>query len=165
MADEPLLTEAQLTKILLTDTLGDMTELELMQLPALVNVELRSREVIRTDNSPIGDYAEWFVCKKLGFDLQPPSYRSCDAIDGDIRYQIKARKNDKQLSAIRSWDFEYLIAVIFDDHFTVSQAVKFPMATAKEVASYSEHTNGYVMSVTRALLERPEVEDITESLA
>lgn len=80
--------------------------------------ELRERGVIRTENSPIGDYAEWLVAKCLGLTLKKSSNSGYDAIDTEgVKFQIKSRritpKNPStQLSAIRnleSQDFDYLI--------------------------------------------------------
>ena len=43
----------------------------------------RNRNVIRTYNSPIGDYAEWIVADKLGLDLNQSSHTGCDAVGLD----------------------------------------------------------------------------------
>ena len=43
------------------------TPVELMNLYAEVLIELNQRKVVRTYNSPVGDYAEWLVSEKLGY--------------------------------------------------------------------------------------------------
>ena len=47
-------------------TLSDKSTIELMNMYAQILTELKARSVIRTYNSPIGDYAEWLVSKNLG---------------------------------------------------------------------------------------------------
>src|SRR3989344_1397281 len=55
--------------------------------------ELRRREVVRTSNSPTGDYAELLACKKFNLKPAPNSTKSYDATDNKgKRYQIKSRR-------------------------------------------------------------------------
>lgn len=51
-------------------TLSDKSTIELMNMYAQILTELKARNIIRTYNSPIGDYAEWLVSKKLGLTLE-----------------------------------------------------------------------------------------------
>lgn len=51
-------------------SLQQKSSIELMNLYAEILAELNSRKVIRTYNSPVGDYAEWLVAEKLGFLLE-----------------------------------------------------------------------------------------------
>ncbi len=51
-------------------SLQQKSSIELMNLYAEILAELNSRKVIRTYNSPGGDYAEWLVAEKLGFVLE-----------------------------------------------------------------------------------------------
>jgi hypothetical protein len=82
---------------------------ELLQRYYEILDELRSRDIVRTSNSPIGDYAEWLVAKQLGLSLVANSNSGYDAIDSSgVKYQIKGRRvtvrnRSRQLSAIRSW--------------------------------------------------------------
>lgn len=46
------------------------SSIELMNMYAEILAELNSRNVVRTYNSPVGDYAEWLVAEKLGFVLE-----------------------------------------------------------------------------------------------
>jgi hypothetical protein len=70
--------------------------------------ELRSRKVVRTSNSPVGDYAEWLVARRMGLKLMTSSMAGYDAFDDQgIRYQIKCRRITRkkkafQLGAIRN---------------------------------------------------------------
>ena len=98
---------------------------------AILNV-LYSAGIVRTYNSPVGDYAEWLVSTKLRLELQQNSAAGFDALDKatGLRYQIKSRwmhpgKNSRQLNVIRDYEkkpFDYLIAVIFGVSFDVEEA-------------------------------------------
>jgi hypothetical protein len=50
--------------------------------------ELRSRGVIRTDNAPVGDYAEYLVATTLGGQLAPNSEKAWDVL-GDASISIR----------------------------------------------------------------------------
>ena len=43
----------------------DKTSIELMNMYADILSELNVRGVVRTYNSPVGDYAEWLVAEKM----------------------------------------------------------------------------------------------------
>ena len=45
--------------------LRTMSEVELLQTHSEVITELRRRDVVKTENNPIGDYTEWLVCNRL----------------------------------------------------------------------------------------------------
>jgi len=59
------------------------SSIELMNMYA----ELNSRNVVRTYNSPVGDYAEWLVAEKFGFVLEHNSQKGYDALDPKHVYQ------------------------------------------------------------------------------
>ncbi|MCX7560958.1 hypothetical protein OS190_15425 [Sulfitobacter sp. F26204] len=60
---------------------------------AKIEAELRARNVIRSANSPVGDYAETLFCTAFGWQMQGASVKGYDALDSEnVRYQIKARK-------------------------------------------------------------------------
>jgi len=66
------------------------TTAELLQLYGKILEELKTRKVIRTANSPVGDYAEWLVANKFGLKLMENSKKGYDAEDSEgIKYQIK----------------------------------------------------------------------------
>lgn len=97
---------------------------------------LKAEGVLRTYNGPVGDYAEWLVSTKLGLALEPNSKKGYDAVDIDngLKYQVKSRwmhqgDNSRQLNVIRHYDrnqFDYLIALIFNNVFDVAEAYKIP---------------------------------------
>ena len=57
------------------------SSIELMNMYAEILAELNDRKVVRTYNSPVGDYAEWLVAEKLGFVLEHNSQKGYDAYD------------------------------------------------------------------------------------
>lgn len=101
---------------------------KLMNAYAEILEELIRKRVLRTYNSPVGDYAEWLVSEKLGYELEKNSKKGYDALDPNtnLRYQIKSRwehgtisTKSRELNVIRNYNdnqFDYLIIVIFDDH-------------------------------------------------
>ena len=60
---------------------ADLTKASLAELFASYSAvlgELKRREIVRTENAPAGDYAEYLVCKTLAGTLAPSSKRSFD---------------------------------------------------------------------------------------
>jgi hypothetical protein len=56
---------------------------------------------------------------------------------------VTADNPSPELSAIRSWDFDALVIVLFDDDFRLWQAAKVPMDIVREDASWSDHVRGH----------------------
>jgi len=54
----------------------------LLLVPAILS-ELKSRGVIRTENPPVGDYAEYLVATAFGRQLAPNSEKSWDVLSND----------------------------------------------------------------------------------
>ena len=133
--------------------------------------ELRARGVTRTDNAPTGDYAEYLVARLVGGQLAPNSERSFGVLTPDgVRIQVKARiavegkPGTRQLSVIRSWDFDELVVVLFDRCFEVHRAASVPVDIARERSTYNPHVNGNRLIASDALWEAPKVRDITNRL-
>jgi hypothetical protein len=150
-----------------------LTVQQLLQSYIDILTELKKRNVIRTANSPLGDYTEWLVAQKLNLSLSGNSttgYDACDSVG--TRYQIKSRRvhsanQSRQLSPIRNLDsqyFDYLIAVIFNADFSVQQAVKIPHIMISEYASYRVHVNGHILRIRDVVLRDSRVEDLTDIL-
>lgn len=143
------------------DWLNALNNLELLSLHSEILTQLRSRGVIRTKNNPVGDYAEWLVSNALGMTLLSNSSAGADAIDADgLKVQIKARRvtpdnPSRQLSALRNYeaaDFDYLIAVIFDETYNILDAYKIPHEVIRDYARHSDHVNAHLTSRARFLL-------------
>ena len=148
--------------------LGSMTELELLQTNHAVIDELRRRQVVKTNNSPIGDYTEWLVCNRLGLTIQGNSRAALDGIDAEgLRYQIKSRRsgtNSVQFSAIRNLDdhgFDFVIAVAFNEDYSLRFAFKIQYEVVPNLARYQAHTNAHILRLTNESAEQEGVEDIT----
>lgn len=132
---------------------------------------LHTAGIVRTYNSPVGDYAEWLVSTKLNLRLEKNSEKGYDAIDANtgLRYQVKSRwmhpgKNSRQLNVIRNYDdnqFDYLVAVIFGNDFEVAEAYLIPHDVPKEYFSFNKHQNGIVVTLTQEFVKDERIEDIT----
>ena len=72
--------------------LSTFNESDLFSFYRAILSELKSRGVIRTENAPVGDYAEYLVATALGGQLAPNSEKSWDVLscDGE-KLQVKAR--------------------------------------------------------------------------
>lgn len=141
--------------------LRKLTNKKLLRLQASITNELLKREVVRTKNNPLGDYAEWLVAKALGLTLETNSKAGYDGIDSEgLRVQIKGRRitsgnKSRQLSAIRKYDkkdFDVLAAVIFDEYFEVMEAYLIPHHVVGEYASYREHVNAHILVLKGPIL-------------
>lgn len=146
---------------------GSMSEVELLQTHGAVIEELIRRGVAKTRNNPIGDYTEWLVCKRLKLRAQGNSQAAYDAIDREgIRYQIKGRcvpGNAVQLSAIRNLDqhgFEFLVALVFNEDYSIRLAVKISHEAVKNLAKYRRHQNGHILTLNQSTVDHDGVEDI-----
>lgn len=134
----------------------------LLHLYADIMRELRDRKVLRSFNNPVADYAEYITANKLNLELAPNSNKEFDAIDRKtgIKYQIKSRRltkfsNSRQLGVLRNLDtakFKFLIAIIFDERFSVSEAYKIPKNIIKEYARFSRHQNGHILILNGPIL-------------
>jgi len=156
--------------------LKDMSSIELMNVYGKIIDELKLRNVVRTYNSPVGDYAEWLVTQKMGYKLEINSNKGYDAIDDEgRRYQIKSRwetedtpsKKTRQLNVIRNYEsceFDYLIMVIFDKHFCVKEAYVTPHSIIKQYSKYQKHQNGYIVYAQGAILADKQTKNITNLL-
>lgn len=154
----------------------NLTELnpkQLLQLQADATNELRRRDIVRTQNNPLGDYTEWLVAKSLNLRLANNSKAGYDAIDSKgVRIQIKGRRitpknKSTQLSAIRNLeekDFDELIAVIYDEHFNINEAISMPHAVVTEYATYRTHVNAHIMFIRGPVLSDPRVKCIKQML-
>ncbi|CAA2137029.1 hypothetical protein [Methylobacterium bullatum] len=147
---------------------------ELLTTYATVMAELRRRGVVRTGNSPVGDYAEILFSKAFVWTLEGNSAAGYDAVDANgLRYQIKGRQlsvsnASRQLSAIRKIDdcaFDYLAAVLFDPDFRVRRAAIVPNVLVRARARRSDHTNSWIFYLDERVWAEEGVRDVTNELA
>lgn len=147
---------------------------ELLLMQAEILNELRDRQIVRTSNSPLGDFAELLFATAFGWELQSNSSSSYDAIDAaGTRYQIKSRRitswnASRQLSAIRRLPdahFDTLAAVLFDEGFRVSKAVLIPHSIVLAEATRVEHTNSWRFMLHDRVWSFDGVTDVTAPIA
>ena len=146
-----------------------MSSVELLRTKGGVIAELRRRGVVTTKNDPVGGYAEWLVCNRLGLERQSNSKPGYDAIDGQgVQYEIKgsaSQRNSIQFTAIRNYaqrKFDFLIAVVFHADYSVRFAVKIPYELVCKFARYRQHTNSHVLVLTQQVVDAAGVEDISD---
>lgn len=147
----------------------------LLQAHAAILDELRTREIVRTGNAPLGDFAEHLFARAFSWRLAPNSASGHDATDAaGLRFQIKCRRlrngapGERQLSVIRALPerkFDYLAAVLFAPDFHVSKAALIPHAVVTSRASHIPHVNGWRFILDDVVWSLPGVRDVTASLA
>jgi hypothetical protein len=122
----------------------------------------------RTSNI-VGEYAEYLAHQYYGGRLLNISGASADieSDDGTL-YQVKSRKlrafTSTQLNVIRSWDFNYLVVILFDDSGRVFRAIEVPVEVAREYGKPNRHQNGWVITTTQEFLNDSRSRDITMAL-
>ena len=143
-----------------------MTDAEVAKTWAQCMNELRDRDLIRTANTPVGDYAERICCERLGLHRKGFSAKSIDAIGSDgTTYQIKGRRltpsnRSRQVSAIRDIHeapFDVLLAVYFDEDLNLLEIWQIPHEVVAE-APFVARTNSTRFVLTRQVMADPRVE-------
>lgn len=149
--------------------LEEFEVIELLQLQAKATEELKRRKIVRTNNNPLGDYTEWLVAKRMNLTLANNSKAGYDAIsDAGVTFQIKGRRitpsnQSRQLSAIRNYDakdFDWLIAVIFDQDFNILNAHLVPHEVIGEYCPHRAHVNGRVVVMSGPIVNDGRVMEI-----
>jgi hypothetical protein len=158
---------------------SSLTDLSAAGTPALfalyraILAELRSRGVVRTENAPAGDYAEYLVAAAFGGVLAPNSEKSWDVqLSNGKQLQVKARvvsnpprRSQRQLSPFRSFEFDSAVIVFLDEvDYAVSRAVEVPRAIVESSSAYNGHVNGHILHATDAVLDHALSNDVTELL-
>lgn len=123
--------------------------------------ELRRRGGTRTNDAPVGQYAEWIASKVLGGRLEPNSSKGVDLVTRNKhRVQVKARvlrgekgRGERQLSVFRSFEFDYCLVPLFDTTYRVSSATQLPVAIRREHAVRHKHVRGYILIANHETLQ------------
>jgi hypothetical protein len=153
--------------------LKQLKVLDLLSIFADIISELCDRGVLRTVNNPAADYAEFLVSAALGLQSAPKSAKGYDAIDKRGRkYEIKARRITRmsrptRFSAIRKLEerhFDFLVGVLFDEHFNVKHAKVLPRASVQKKAFWQANVNGWILPICDELWEGKTGVDITSRL-
>jgi hypothetical protein len=150
---------------------ADRTTRDLFRIYRATLNELKARGIIRTENAPAGDYAEYLVHRALGGRLAPNSEKSWDVeLANAERIQVKCRvvptpmlPGHRQLSAFRSFDFEAAVIVFFSDlDYSVIRATKLPRTLVEANSKHRKHDNSYVFHATEMILADPSAIDLTD---
>lgn len=137
------------------DDLAAVSVGHLLQRYAGILAELRLRGLVRTNNAPIGDLAEY--CAAIVYDglLAPNSEKSYDLVAHDgrkVQVKVRVMRSDTSPSAvfspIRSFDFDVGVFVLIDgDRGGVLVARELTAAEIQHVGKHRAHTNGVVVRV------------------
>jgi hypothetical protein len=153
--------------------LSALSESGLFSLYRAILRELKSRGVIRTENAPVGDYAEYLVATALGGQLAPNSEKAWDVLGGDgEKLQVKARvvsdpvePGQLQLSPFRSFGFDAAVIVLLSaTDYAVSRASKVPRFVVESSVIYRQHVNGKVLFARPEIMGHPGATDLTATL-
>jgi hypothetical protein len=136
----------------MSDELPSVTALSvknLLKVEASIVSALRRRGIVRTNNKPLGDIAEYVVLVARGGTLEPNAAKSHDLIDakGD-KIQVKAMGGRMagraaKFSPFRSFDFDTAVFLVFEsDTFEIALAREVSAEAIEAVARYSPHVNG-----------------------
>lgn len=153
--------------------LSTVSDSGLFSLYRAILSELKSRGVIRTENAPVGDYAEYLVAAALGGQLAPNSEKSWDVLGNEgEKLQVKARvvsepaePGQLQLSPFRSFDFDSAVIVLLSAaDYAVARASKVPRHVVETSAVYRQHVNGKVLFARAEIMGHPDATDLTAIL-
>jgi hypothetical protein len=145
----------------------------LFSLYRAILAELKDRRLIRTENAPAGDYAEYLVWTALGGELAGNSKKSWDVRTLDReKLQVKARvvsdpprAGQLQLSPFRSFGFDSAVIVLLSAaDYSVVRASKVPRHIVEASAVYRQHVNGKVLFARPQIMEHPDATDLTIAL-
>lgn len=149
------------------------TVLDLLDDYSRIIIELCDRGVLRSVNNPVADYAEYLASKALGLTRAPLSTKGYDAIDQNgKRYEIKSRRLTRKskptrFSAIRKLEedhFDFLIAILFNENFTVNKAVIFSKDFVIKKSFWQKHVNAYILPIDDELWNSKSGKDILSEI-
>ncbi len=141
-------------------TLQDAAELDLLSTYESILAELARRGVTRTNDSPVGQYAEWLAARVLDGVLEANSVKSHDLICDEFgRVQVKSRvvrgnakRAETQLSPFRSFEFDNALILLFDVSYAVVSATIVAADLIRSAGRQSSHVNGLIVRATSSLL-------------
>jgi hypothetical protein len=135
--------------------------------------ELRDRQIVRSVNNPLSDYAELLFCNAYGWEREGNSSSGHDAIDiSGARYQIKARRitphnRSRQLSAIRNLDkrpFDFLAGLLVDRKLKIIRAAPIPIAIIDQKSDHVAHANSWKFLLRDSVWQTDGVVDVSDKL-
>lgn len=147
--------------ILTDDVLKVAAPRELLAAYESILAELRERKIVRTNDAPLGQWAEWLARDVLSGTLEPNSKKGFDLVTPEGRkIQVKARlvrdekkRSERLLSVFRSFDFDDCLVLLFDEKYEVRKAVLLSAKDVEAHARRSKHVNGHLLFATDAILQ------------
>jgi len=145
---------------------ADLSTPQLLADWSAVMRELRVRDIIRTNNNPVGDIAEAIVATHYGGERGSFSQAGWDVkTPGGERIQVKAMRrtsmsNRRNLSPIRDKDYDSVVVVLFDENFQVTEGLKLSREVVEELFEHRAYVNGRIITLTKALRADPRVETV-----
>ena len=131
-------------------------------------VTMQLSDKLGRTNNLIGEYSEYLINEYLQGNLLGLSNKSADIEKNGKLYQVKSRRvgtgTTTQLGVIRSWDFDYLAVILFNNFGIVQRAHIVPAVVAKEISVWNDHQNGYVITTNRNFFECRIHQDITKEI-
>ena len=97
--------------------------------------QLRDLGVVRTNDAPAGQFAEWLAMSVIGGTLAPNSQKGYDLdLTGSTwgKVQVKSRvlrensARERQLSPFRSDGYDHALVILFDRDYSVWRAAMMP---------------------------------------
>jgi hypothetical protein len=137
---------------------------------AAIMRELNRRDIIRTENNPVGDIAEAIVAAHYGGTRGSFSQAGWDVVtpEGE-RIQVKSlrqtgKRTRRNFSPIRDQDYDAVVIVIFDGDFRVTEGLRLERRTVEEL--FPVGPRGRIITLTQGLRDHPNVEvvDLSDAL-
>ena len=149
----------------------DRSTPELLRDWAAIMRELRARDVVRTNNNPVGDIAEAIVAEHYGGERGSFSQAGWDVrtLQGE-RIQVKAMRQTAgakrhNVSPIRDRDYDFVVIVILDEDFVVTEGLRLSRDVVEELFDHRDYVNGRIITVTNVLRGDIRVEKVDLSAA
>ncbi|WP_143545293.1 hypothetical protein [Rhodococcus sp. 15-649-2-2] len=151
--------------------LTSMSVQELLSLWAGTMTELQARDILRTNNNPVGDLAEAIVHEHFGGTRGSFAQKGWDVLtDSGERVQVKGvrqagTRTRRNVSPIRDAEYDSVVIVMFDADFQLTNTIGMNRAVVEKLFSVRTYVNGRIITVTDKLLTHPEVQqlDMTEA--
>ena len=124
--------------------------------------ELAARDVIRTNNNPLGDIAELVVASHFEGERGSFSQAGWDVLTpAGEKVQVKALrevlgKKRTNFSPINDADYDFVVLVIFDEGFRVTRALRLDRDLVEKL--FTVNSKGQrIIRWSKKLAENPEV--------
>ena len=140
---------------------------ELLVLYSAVLQSLKDKNIIRTNNNPVGDLSEQVFSAAFNWQKALNSNKGYDCTDNKgNKIQIKGRQSDAntiRLGAIRDRDFDILAVVVFDSFFKIRKAVLLPKSSVIPLMKHQDLTNADIININLSTINNlAGAQDVTD---